>query len=430
MKNKLIVISADALVWEDIDYMKTLPNFKKYLLGGSLVKRVKTIYPTITYPCHTSMASGVYPNKHKIFGNLEFIPGELDAPWKWFYESKDHKYDIFTAAKEAGYSTAAVYWPVTGNHPHIDYLIAEYWTQTPDDTFYDAYKRAGSSEEVLEIIEKNKEGVVLRKHPGCDEFVIRCSCDIIRKFKPDLIMLHPANIDAARHQTGIFNEKVKQSLIDTDNWIGEIMKAVEETGEIENTNLVLTSDHGLLDITRIVNLNVVLADNGLIKVAEDGSLEDWDAYVQSGGLSAMVYLKDYSNREVYEKTYKLLTQMAEDGIYGIEQVFTEKEINEKEHLGGEFAFVLESDGYTSFGDSWIRPMVKNFDLSDYRYSKATHGHLPEKGPQPVFIVKGPDFKDGVQLDTRPIVDEAPTYAALLGVELKNADGKAIFDLLK
>jgi len=430
MKKKIIVISADALVWEDIEYMKTLPNFRKFLMGGCMVKRVRSVYPTITYPCHTTMITGVYPKKHKIFGNYEFIPGRLNLPWKWYYKSTMHKYDIFRAAKEAGYTTAAVYWPVTGNHPYIDYLIDEYWFEYPDDTFYKAYKRTGSSEEVLEIIEKHREGVVLRKHPGCDEFVIRCSCDIIRKFKPDLLMIHPANIDAVRHETGLFNEKVNESLEDTDRWIGDIMKAVEEIGELDNTNLVLTSDHGMLEIKRIININVVFAENGLIRVSDDGKFEDWDAYCLSGGLSALVFLKDPENKEIYNKTYKLLKRMAEDGIYGISEVFTEEEISEKEHFGGDFAFVLESDGYTSFGDAWTRPLVKNFDLSDYRYGRATHGHLPDKGPQPVFIAKGPDFCEGVVIESRPLVDEAPTYAKLLGVELKDADGKAIDEFIK
>ena len=45
---KLIVISADALVAEDMEYLETLPNFKKYLAGGVGVRKVHSVYPTIT----------------------------------------------------------------------------------------------------------------------------------------------------------------------------------------------------------------------------------------------------------------------------------------------------------------------------------------------------------------------------------------------
>ena len=63
---KLIVISADALVAEDMEYLETLPNFKKYLAGGVGVRKVHSVYPTITYPCHTTMITGVYPDTHKV----------------------------------------------------------------------------------------------------------------------------------------------------------------------------------------------------------------------------------------------------------------------------------------------------------------------------------------------------------------------------
>ena len=92
--------------------------------------------------------------------------------------------------------------------------------------------------------------------------------------------------------------------------------------------------------------------------------------------------------------------------------------------------MLESDGYTSFAEDYKRPMVKALDLSDYRFGRATHGHNPDKGPQPVFFAFGPAIKEGVQLERRPTVDEAPTYAKVLGVEMPWADGKPIDEILK
>ena len=71
-KRKLIVFSADAMVWEDVEYFKTLPNYKKYLAGGCMIEKVESVYPTITYPCHTTMATGVWPDKHKVPGNYQF----------------------------------------------------------------------------------------------------------------------------------------------------------------------------------------------------------------------------------------------------------------------------------------------------------------------------------------------------------------------
>lgn len=48
-------------------------------------------------------------------------------------------------------------------------------------------------------------------------------------------------MDWARHQYGVFNDQVKKAVESTDRYIGQIMKAVEDIGAAENTNLVLVA---------------------------------------------------------------------------------------------------------------------------------------------------------------------------------------------
>ena len=425
MKQKLIVISADALVSEDMEQLKQLPNYKKYLEGGCSVEKVRSIYPTITYPCHTTMRTGVWPEKHGVFGNLELVPGQSYVPWKWFQKSVKWDEDIFKAAKRAGLTTAAIFWPVTGNHPDIDYLIDEYWPEPGDRDIREVFRRAGSSEEVIDIIEKQIGDCVIRTHPYTDDFLFRCAREIILKYQPDLLMIHPANIDSYRHSNGLFNDRVAVGVEETDRYIGEIMAAVEEAGLLDCTNLVLTSDHGHIDVKRRMSPNVLLAEAGLIDVDEKGKIADWRAYCQSGGTSAIVYLKDKTDKEAYEKAWEVLSEAAKEGIYGFEKVYTEAEVREKEHLGGDFAFVLETDGITTFGETVVRPMEQAFDFTDRRYGKSTHGHHPDKGPQPIFAAKGPAFKENVTIEKANLIDEAPTFAKVLGVELRGADGRVL-----
>ncbi len=431
-QSKVIVFSCDAMVYEDIKYLLTKPKFKELFDQGSLVKRVKTVYPSVTYPCHTSMCSGCYPNKTGLTNNNEFHPGMLkNVPWNWFHDPVKCD-DIFSAAKRAGLTTAAVFWPVTGNHPDIDYLVAEYWPQSEEDTKEACFLRAGTTKEVYDsCVAPYMEGLKIRTHPATDEFLINCSCDMIKKYQPDLLMLHTGDVDHYRHKHGLFNDKVTRGVDDTERWLYQIIEATREAGVYEQTNFFLVSDHGQIEIVRNIHPNVVFADNGLIEYdKETGVLVDWKAYVHSTGLSAQVRLKDPEDRAVWQKTYDLLNYMCGEGIYGISRVYTAEEADREEHLAGEFSFVIESDGYTSFGESWTRPMVKAFDLSDYRFGRATHGHHPDKGPQPTFFAFGPDIKEGVVIDRRPIVDEAPTYARILGCEIKDADGSAIEEMLK
>lgn len=424
-KSKLIVLSADALVAEDMELFKTLPNFKKYLSGGACVKAVKTCYPTITYPAHTSIATGVYPDRHGITGNDVYYPEPSKRPWVWFHEYVKAK-DIFTYAKEAGRTTAGVFWPVTGNHPDIDYLIDEYWSQGEGDTRRAAFERSGTSPEIMKIVERYVDtGWVERSHPGADIFVINCAADIIREYSPDLIMIHPANIDSYRHHNGLFNKFVDNGIRETDEWLGQLCRAAEDAGELQNTNVVLISDHGQLEIKRSIKYNVLLADAGFLTV-ENGKITDMKAYVRSGGMVAYCYVYDKAEND---NVYKYLCHLKDEGIYGVSEVLTEAEAREKHRLGGEFDFVLETDGYTSFSEGICRPLTDTFTKEDYRLGRATHGYMPEKGPQPVFYAKGPDFKDGAELERCDTVDEAPTFARILGTEMKDVDGRILTELL-
>ncbi len=430
MKHKIIVMSADALVHDDMAYLSQMPNFQKYLAGGACIKRVKSIYPTITYPCHTTLATGTYPDRHGIPGNLisPYDCVRSPIPWRW-----DHSHvkvpDIFDAAKKAGLTTASVFWPVTGNHPSIDYLIAEYWTQYKGQTLTEAFQDMGTQECVLPIIEKYAPIMQERKHPHCDYFIVNCAAEMIRRFQPDLLMIHPGDIDGYRHAQGLFGDHVEQALRDTDAYIGILMEAAEEAGVLENTSFVLTSDHGQLNINRSVNINVLLADAGLIRPTDDPAAPEWDAWCQSGGMSACVYLKDKNNKEIYDKTYDLLKHLCDEGVYGISRVYTTEEAVAEEHYGGEFSFVLETDNYSGFGDRYTRPLVTGPNNEDYRKGKATHGYLPSKGPCPVFYAKGPAFRNGVTLEDGLLVNTAPTLAKALGITMLDTDGSSVDELL-
>lgn len=425
---KLIVLSADAMVGEDLPLLKTLPNFRKYLAGGAEITGVKSIYPTVTYPAHTTMASGNYPNKHGVTSNFLLRPGIQPLPWHWFHESCRCK-DIFDAAKEQGYSTAAVHWPVTGKHPSIDYLIDEYWDAP---SVHEAFVKAGSSPEVLEIVDRHAailEGK-FQQHPPMDDFALACAADLLRQFQPDLLFVHPANVDGYRHHNGLWGNVVNGGIYETDRFIGMLAEAAIDAGVWEDTNFFLVSDHGQLDIKRSLKLNPLLADAGLLQVDESGALLDWQAYSLSNGMSALIYLRDPQDQALYQKVERLLHALCDEGIYGISEVLTTEEANRREHLNGDFSFVVETDGFTSFSDDLTRPLVHPINHADYRFGAATHGYLPHKGPQPILVAKGPAIRDGVCLDGNCIVNEAPTYAKILGVDLGETDGHPINEILK
>ena len=437
MSKHLIVASIDAMVFEDLEYCKTLPNFSKIMDGASIIERVRTIYPSVTHPVHATLITGNPAGVTGAINNSIFnpkTPDKGDGIWYNFMHQMKCE-TIFHAAKRAGLTTAVSSWPMTsGGQDVIDYLVPCALTadfEGFENNPLDAYRNLGAQECVMPIIEEAvKRYTCENKHPEVEEFQAYCAAEIIKKFKPNLLLTHPSYVDNQRHEGGVFGEKVLHSLRETDRWLGMLLDAVKEAGIENETDFVFLSDHGQINITRTMSPNVYLADAGYITLNSDGSVKEWLAYSKSTGASAHVYLKDANDKKLYDSVYKLLSDMAQEGIYGFEKVYTADEMREKYNLYGDFSFVLETDGYTSFGEWTTRPSVRGFDLSDYRFGRGTHGHEPWKGPQPPFVAKGPSFKEGVVIKEGNILNHAPTLAAVLGLELPWAMGAPVREILK
>jgi predicted AlkP superfamily pyrophosphatase or phosphodiesterase len=312
----------------------------------------------------------------------------------------------------------------------IQYLIPEYWPQGDSQSVLEAFAEGGSSPEVQEIIQQELHGAQIRRHPETDDFILRCTCSILRRFQPDLLMLHPGNVDGYRHAYGVFNDKVEESVRDTMRYLAQIMETLEQTEQKNVYNVVLTSDHGLIDVKRVINLNVLLRQAGMIRTNANGSWISWDACCVSGGTSALVYLSPDAPPECKDRVYTLLKELENSPDSGVGEILAKEDAEARYHLAGPFSFVVETDGITSFGDGATGDLLSDYDITDYRYGRATHGHQPDKGPQPIFCAVGPDFKQDVWLDTARLVDEAPTWASVLGLTLPGTDGVPLEQLLK
>ncbi|MDD3243594.1 MAG: alkaline phosphatase family protein [Eubacteriales bacterium] len=431
---KTILLSHDALVSEDLDYLRRKPCFGELLRGGALVESLRSVYPTITYPAHTSLLTGCYPARTGIINNETPVMGQTATPWYWF--RRDEKaFTLFDAAKAAGLRTAGVTWPVTGGDTAVDHLVAEYWPQREEISMEEALRQAGSQDDVLSLIRPYCQRVdpfskVHPRHPDYDVFTMDSACDVLKTYNPDFMAIHESVVDAARHRGGVFSPLVFEALDRVEEWTAQLVRTTREMGTFADTNFILVSDHGQLDIKRVIQPNVLLRREGLIACDEAGAVTRWDAFFRSAGMSAQVYLRHSEDEAMVQRVDGLLKAWRDEGVYGISEVFTRREIAEKERLDGDFSFVVETDGYTSFGNEWTGALVTSLDHSDYKFGSATHGYLPDKGPQPVMLGYGPAFQAGVVLPRRPLVDVAPTVARVMGVDLPGTDGVCIEELLR
>ena len=170
-----------------------------------------------------------------------------------------------------------------------------------------------------------------------------------------------------------------------------------------------------------MNLNLLFVREGLIKTDSNGNISEWKAWAKSANFCAQVYLSDQA---LHDKVYCILKKACEAGDLGIGRVMTAEEARKQYGLYGDFSFVLESDESTLFTSKWTEPL-----FSPAEGIKASHGHDPKVGPQPVFLGYGPSFRTGVVLGEGRIIDEAPTYAKILGVKLSEAEGTSITRIL-
>ena len=437
MKEKTIVLSMDAMVGADIAYLKTKPNFSRLFKDRCEIGKVCTIYPSITYPAHMSIMTGCRPGKHGVITNLQF--GVDKGYPAWHIDSSILQVeDIFAAAKRQGMTTGSIYWPICGNNPNIDYLINEFFFYE-NEPVEEAFAAMGANEATLEIVRENMHRFPtafeqveerLELNNSFDDFIMGCMCSMIRKNQPDLLLVHNCWLDDLRHRNGVFNQFVTDGLDQTDEWLGQVIAALEDAGTYENTNFVLLSDHGQMDYSRRIKINLLLRRGGFIDVDENGKITDWRALAQSNGMSATIFLKDPADKALAEEVRAYLQGLADQMVWGFLQVQSEAEVRERYGMYGDFAFMVETDGYTSFSDDWNEPVLKQMDMSDsHRLGAATHGYHPEYGPQPVFVARGPGFKSGVYIENAFVIDEAPTIARMFGDSMPQAEGRVMAELL-
>ena len=276
-----------------------------------------------------------------------------------------------------------------------------------------------NSPAVAEIFERNKSRLKWMLTPEFDNYAEHCGAEIIETFQPDLMFIHFSYVDHQRHQNGVKGEKVNEALRFVDDKIGTLIAALNRQNLLDKTNIVILGDHGQINVSHLFNLNKLFYDRGLIDIDEQGKITDWRMYAQSCAFSAHIHLGPAMDRN---EAAAILKEIQQTYPQEIEKVWTAEEALNQWHMKGDFEFVVEAVTSVSFGKNLTGDLIESVDNFDYKFSVATHGHLPTKGDQPPFILSGPDIKMGVQIQGAKLVDEAPTIMKIYGIVMEDIDG--------
>lgn len=418
----LIVISYDAFSEDNWEAAKDMPNMSKLIKQGAHSTKLRSVYPTLTYTVHTTIVTGVYPDKHKIFHNnplQPFIP-EKEQNWFWFRNAVKAP-TIYDAVRDRGMSAAGILWPVTGK-ASIKYNMPEIAAIKNENQLLKVFKNGSplyctGMELRYGKFRKGKE------QPHLDNYTTLCAADTIRRKKPNLLLLHLIELDDAKHKYGTDSIEVRNAIMRMDERLGIIMRAVRESGIENSTAILIVGDHGQFDVRYKVHLNNILKDAGLIY--EENGVMKWRAYLQSTGGAAYLHIKN-DDKDAEAAAVAALDNAIKDGRYGIEKLYSGAELDVL-HVNKPIRYMVEAGIGYSFSDEIKEADVIDLVQNGIKY--ATHGYLPDKpNYKCIFIVSGPAIKQGYSIGNIEMVDIAPTMGKILGIDFNHCDGRVLDEI--
>ena len=397
-----------------------VPTLTMMKQGGAYADGMEGVYPTVTYPQHTTMVTGLRPAAHGIVQNRVFeAPSEPQTRY-WYWYAKALKAEtLWTVAKKAGLTTAAVGWPVTVG-AEIDYNVPEIYEpgETPATWNWTAkHSTPGLLEKAL--------GPDLKKDSSVDERLTSVSEFIIKNHRPNLLLLHLIELDGVHHRNGPRTKPGIETAEREDGYIHRIVEATKQAGIFEKTTFFIVSDHGFADIDKRFSPNVALAKEGLITLDGDGKATAWKAAAWPAGGSCAIVLKDANDKEAEAKVNTIFSKWAKQERGPIKQIVTRAELRKLEAVP-QAALMLEAAPGYSFDDTLTGVEVRD---SGETY-KGTHGYLPtDPRMRASLIIYGPGVRSGAKLPLTRMIDLAPSIASLLKLKLPQTEGKPFKELL-
>lgn len=424
---RLIMISLDAVGARDIPYLCTLPNFKRLWERAAKCAHVQSVYPSVTYPAHVSIVTGKKPVHHGVVNNTCLQPKRPDPDWMWqrrFVKGTT----LYDEALKKGWKVASLLWPVTAKS-HVTYNLPEVFANRPWQNQILVSALNGSA--AYELILNHKFGHLRDgvRQPALDNFVQASALYTISRYNPDMMMIHFTDVDTNRHIYGVNHEKITGAFKRHDRRLEELMAALEETGDMDKTTIVILGDHYQLRTERVVYFNYLLKQEGFLKSRGD-VITDYTYISKNCDGCTYIYEnpKKKPDREDFEKLTNLLDKCKNDPIYGIDRIFTGKEAGA---LGADdtCVYLIEAKAPVFYLDA-CHTLTESVSQMKKGKMRGTHGYLPDKpGYETFFMALGYGIREGVEIPFMRLYDEGPTLAKIMGVTLPDSDGKCLTEIL-
>ncbi len=361
----VVVLSMDGFRadYPDRAYTPTLDS----LAAVGVRATFRPSFPSVTFPNHYSMATGLHPDHHGLVNNFFYAP-DLDSiyrmadPTPGFYGGEP----IWNTAEKQGVRTASFYW--VGSEYSIQGRQPSIWK--PFDKKVPFSDRADSVISWLQLPEKER---------------------------PRLVMWYMEEPDGIGHRCTPDSSETLQKVEELDRVLNHFFTEARKLDIFEQIDFIVLSDHGMATFTpdKYVNLNDYLPRDSFDYIFD--------------GVPTLLYPKaGYT-----DKAYAILQQVPHISVW------KKNEIPEKYVYGSN----------PRIGDLFVMPDIGTY--LDFRPESsprlaATHGYdnfAPEM--QAIFYAAGPSFKQHVELPAMANVNLYLILARLLDIKPAPNDGDSL-----
>ena len=373
----VVMISLDGFR-SDYPEMVHLATVDSLARVGVRAEYLKSAFPSITFPNHYTMATGLYPDHHGIVANSFYDPksgrhysiGDRSAVEDAsFYGGEP----VWVTAEKQGVRTASFFW--VGSEAPICGIYPTYWNK------YD--QKVSFSDRIDTVMSW---------------------LSLPEDKRPQLVLLYYHEPDASGHQYGPESEEVKKCLVDLDHMLAEFTGKLKQLPCFSGIDFIVVSDHGMEATNRIRSVNL-----------SDYLDKTWFSQIKGSSPVLMFKVKD-ENRQKAFNALKLIPHC---------RIWKSDEVPPALYYGKNprtLDFVLLAE------NGWS---VKLKD--DDQIPEGSHGYDPDdRKMHSIFYAAGPSFKNGYAANGINTIDIYPLISRLLNIKPISVDGKIerVIDMLK
>ncbi|HEY3898844.1 MAG TPA: ectonucleotide pyrophosphatase/phosphodiesterase [Chthoniobacter sp.] len=428
----VVLISVDGLAHYYLDDPKAeMPTIRQLAAEGVRASDMKCSMPTVTWPNHTTLVTGVNPGKHGVIGNNYFdrTKGQAVTLITDPIFNKDEIVKtptIYDLAKAAELKTAAIIWPASRGATTLDWTVPDVFT----DELFQKYGTPSLLSECKEAgIPIEKQGAWCKSGDGesRDKMYVQMLNHVIRTHRPNLALLHLVEVDHVEHAHGPQSPEAYAAVKFADQCVRDVWTELQKSFPGKAT-LIVSADHGFFPYRQMIQPNVLLRKEGLVQTDEKNKVSGGEVRCLGQGGACFLYALNPAHRDATIQRLAALFKPVE----GVDVIITPKDFakygmadpRQDPHMPD---VVLSAKSGYSFSDTLAGDLVVTPKTDDVR---GTHGYDPNQpGMHATFVAWGAGIRPHAELGSINNLDVAPTIAALLGLKMENVDGKVLESIL-